>query len=529
MAAAGQEARQALEGAAAHHHRRAHRHRLEMLHVRRNPPRQPAAEPDRSVRGSGDDDGDGGDGVHRLCLAAGPDGRYRGAMRNLLHRVAALTLTLLGPCSAGAQPESPAPVVAYRGATLVDVGSGGLRPVTIVARGETIEALLAPGAPLPAGAETVDVAGLYAIPGLIDVHQHVENGRGRSAAEAVLRREVYGGVTAVRDMLGHARILADLSRAARFGEVAAPDLDFAALVAGPGYFVDGRLDDIARGGKPGDVPWVQKITPETDLRLAMARIVGTGARGVKVYGNLDSAMVARIASEAHGQGVAVWAHAAVFPATPREVVEAGADSVSHVCMLAYQTLAEPPASYHDRAPLDQAALMRGPVHPELAALFRAMKARGTVLDTTVAVYHLIEKLRRELPEPKPPTYCDSSLAERIAGQAHAAGVTLATGTDAPAPTASPWPAVFDEMDYLRRAGLPPLEILRAATVNGARALKRESEIGSIEPGKLANIAFLSENPLAPRAQWRSVVLTVKRGTRYWRRDYKPITAEEVGE
>jgi imidazolonepropionase-like amidohydrolase len=449
-------------------------------------------------------------------------------MRNLLHLVAALAL-LVGSTSAVAQPESPPPAVAYRGATLVDVRGGALRPVTIVARGETIEALLPPGAPVPAGAEAVDVAGLYAIPGLIDVHQHVENGRGRRAAEAVLRRELYSGVTAVRDMAGDARILADLSRAARFGEVAAPDVDFAALVAGPGYFIDERMNDLARGGIPGKVPWLQAIGPETDLPLAVARIVGTGARGIKVYGDLDARTVARIATEAHRQGLAVWAHAAVFPATPVEVVEAGADSVSHVCMLAYQTLAVPPASYHDRAPLDQEALMRGPAHPELAGLFREMKARGTVLDTTVAVYHLIEKLRRELPGHKPPTYCDSALAERIAGQAHAAGVTLATGTDAPAPTASLWPAVFDEMDFLRRSGLPPIEVLRAATLNGAKALKREGEIGSVEPGKLANIAFLRENPLAEKAQWRSIVLTVKRGARYWRRDYKPLTAEEMGE
>lgn len=450
-------------------------------------------------------------------------------MRNLLNLIAALAL-LLGVNPAAAQPDSAPRVTAYRGPTLVDVRSGELRRgITIVARGETIEALLPPGAALPAGAEAVDVAGLYAVPGLIDVHQHVENGRGRRAAEAVLRREIYSGVTAVRDMVGDARILAYLSRAARLGELEAPDLDFAGFVAGPGYFIDDRMHDLVLGGVAGKVPWLQSIGPETDLPLAIARIAGTGARGVKVYGNLDSATVARIAAEAHRQGLAVWAHAAVFPATPLEVVEAGADSVSHVCMLAYQTLAVPPVSYHDRAPLDQAALMRGPVHPALAGLFRAMKARGTVLDTTVAVYHLIERLRRELPGHKPPTYCESALAERIAGQAHEAGVTLATGTDAPAPTASLWPAVFDEMDLLRKAGLPPLEVLRAATLNGAKALKREAELGALEPGKLANIAFLSENPLAKKAQWRSVVLTVKRGTAYWRRDYKPITAEEMGE
>ncbi|HEX8261325.1 MAG TPA: hydrolase, partial [Allosphingosinicella sp.] len=326
-------------------------------------------------------------------------------MRNLVRAIAGLALLLLAAAPAAAQPPLPAPVIAYRGATLLDVRSGALlRGITIVTKGETVEALLPAGAPVPAGAETVDVAGLYAVPGLIDVHQHVENGRGRRAAEAVLRRELYSGVTAVRDMLGDARILADLSRAARFGELAAPDLDFAGFVAGPGYFIDDRLAPLARGGMPGQVPWIQAIGPETDLPLAIARIAGTGARGVKVYGNLDGPTVRRIAAEAHRQGLAAWAHAAVFPATPQQVVDAGADSVSHVCMLAYQTLKAPPVSYHDRAPLDQAALMRGPVHPALARLFESMKARGTVLDTTVAVYHLIERLRVEMPDHPPPTY-----------------------------------------------------------------------------------------------------------------------------
>jgi imidazolonepropionase-like amidohydrolase len=450
-------------------------------------------------------------------------------MRNLIHAVAAVAL-LLGPSPAVAQPAAPPAAVAYRGATLLDVRGGGLRRgVTIVTRGETVEALLPAGAALPDGAETVDVSGLYAVPGLIDVHLHVENGAGRRVAEAVLRREIYSGVTAVRDMLGDSRILADLSRAARLGELPAPDVDFVGFLAGPGYFIDDRLNRLARGATPGQVPWIQRITPDADLPLAIARIAGTGARGVKIYADLDSATVARIAAEAHRQGLAVWAHGAVFPATPQQVVEAGADSVSHVCMLAYQTLPVPPASYHDRAPLDQAALMRGAPDPALAKLFAAMKARGTVLDTTVAVYHLIERLRREMPDHPPPTYCDSGLAERMAGQAYAAGVTLATGTDGPAMSDSPFPAVFEEMDLLRKAGVPSLDVVRAATLNGAKALGREREMGAVEPGKLANIAFLSENPLAERARWRSVVLTVKRGSRYWRRDYVPVTAAEMGE
>ena len=62
------------------------------------------------------------------------------------------------------------------------------------------------------GATVVDARGLYAIPGLIDSHVHLATAPNRRYAEALLRRDVYSGVTAVRDMAGDARLLADLSR-----------------------------------------------------------------------------------------------------------------------------------------------------------------------------------------------------------------------------------------------------------------------------------------------------------------------------
>ena len=68
------------------------------------------------------------------------------------------------------------------------------------------------------------------------------------------------------------------------------------------------------------------------------------------------------------------------------------------------------------------------------------------------------------------------LAERIAGQAHAAGVILATGTDAPAPTASLWPSVFDEMDMLRKAG-----VLKARHESRLAAKLQASAVKVAEP------------------------------------------------
>jgi imidazolonepropionase-like amidohydrolase len=444
-------------------------------------------------------------------------------------RLLFLLLLLIG-AGARAQPTVPPPLTYYVGASVLDVREGRFRrDVSILVRGERIEALLPAGTPLPAGASEVDVSGLYAIPGLIDVHQHIANGQSRRASEGLLRRELFGGVTAIRDMVGDARILADLSRSALVGDIPAPDIIYSGLVAGPDFFSDGRMDAVSRGVKAGEVPWLRAITPETDVALAIAEMRGAGASGVKIYTDLSEPLVRKIAAEAHRQKMRVWAHGAIFPLSPLQTVEAGVDTVSHICLLAYQASNPMPSRYHDRPPVDEAALAGPEIHPALRRIFEAMKARGTILDTTIHVYHEIERLRRLIPDRPPPTYCSSGLAEKLTGQAWQAGVTLAAGTDGSVRNASLYPALFEEMDLLRdRAKIPPLDVIRAATVNAARALGREGEMGTIEPARLANLAFLSADPLSPGASFRSVVLTVKRGKPYWRRDYVPVTTAEVG-
>jgi imidazolonepropionase-like amidohydrolase len=447
--------------------------------------------------------------------------------------LAFVSLLLTGPAAALAQPaETAAPPTAYAGAQYLDVVAGRWRWGTILVRGERIEALPGDGAALPAGTVVVDMRGHYAIPGLIDVHLHISISPSPAAMQRELSRAVHGGVTAVRDMAGDARILAFLARAARLGEIPAPDIYFAALVAGPSFFTDGRMADEALGATPGAVPWMRAVTAETDLAELVAAMRGTGASGMKVYANLRPELVRALIAEAHRQNFPIWAHGAIFPTTPLDAVEAGADTISHVCMLAYQTQTPPPASYDyaDRPALDEARLMAEAPTPEMAALYAAMRERGTLLDTTLWVYRTIERLRAEMtaaaaPNPPPflpPIYCSSRLAEHLAGQAARAGVALAAGTDSPGLAADSWPGLFEELVLLRdQSRVAPIEVLRAATVNAARALGQSGEMGVIAPGRLANIAFLTADPLASGANLRTVALTVKRGRQYWRRDFDP--------
>lgn len=439
-------------------------------------------------------------------------------MRFIFAGAVALVLSLAAPVAAEPAPEA---VAVYRHATLIDgTGAKGRPDMAILVRGERIAAV-EPSAALaaPSGATEVDVASLYVLPGLINTHEHLATPPDRALAEAEMKKDLYGGVTAVRDMADDLRAVAELARAARVGEIAGPDIAFAALMAGPEFFEDPRTHAVTQGVEPGRTPWMQAIGPDTDLRQAVAEARGTGAVAIKLYADLPGATVADITREAHRQGELVWAHAAVFPASPREVIEAGVDAVSHVCMLAYQVQPMPRA-YHNRAPVDAVRLAPGD-DPVMQGLFDEMKRRGTVLDATLRVYAELDAAHRAHPGGAAP-YCTPELAEQLTAQAYRTGVVISAGTDGFTEAADPWPSLQDELERLQdKAHLPAVAVLRAATFNGALAMHQEAQMGSVAVGKLANLVFTRQDPSADVHALRTVTLTVKRGKAFWRKDYAP--------
>ena len=447
----------------------------------------------------------------------------------MLRRIAISSCLLLAAPAIAQTPPAKPPVV-YDGVTVIDGTGAAAKPgMAIIARDGRIDSIVPSsqwkkklGAKLAATAHVIDLHGDYAVPGLIDTHVHLATDPDPVFEQAQLRRFIYSGVTTVRDMAGDTRDLAWFSRQTMLHQMAGPDIYYAALMAGPQFFHDPRTVAAVQGGVPGTVPWMQAMTDDTDIPLAVARAKGTGATALKLDPDMSGRVKAEIAGGADRQNMLVRGHAATFPASPMQTVDAGEDVVSHACMLAYQVSDKIPPEYHNRAPVDAAKFANGT--SALDPLFADMKARHTILDATIYVY----KVMWEIPEARPTAYCREELAAQITAAAHKAGIEISTGTDADSDWDKPLPSVFDEIALLvNSAGFTPLEAIRSATLVGAKAAGQEKSMGSLEPGKRANILFVSKDPLADIQNLRTTVLTVKDSEEFWRKNYQPITKEEA--
>lgn len=419
---------------------------------------------------------------------------------------------LTGPARAQEVPVAPGPggplVLAH--VNLVDVRSGSVLPDrTIVVRGADIEAVLvAPPAALPDSAFVLDLSGCWVIPGLIDSHVHVSH-EGRAATEDALHRALLGGVTTVRDMGGDARRLASLQRDAWLGEIAAPDVYYSSVFAGPEFFTDPRVVDVTRGRVAGETPWARAIRPATDARAAVLEAKGDGATAIKIYADLAPREVARVTAAAHAAGLRAWSHATIFPSRPSDAVAAGVDVISHASLLFWEGTKTVPETYgrhRDVPPPDTTA----PLSPALVPLFASMKRQGTILDATLFV---TGEVARQAGDPKRRAAAEAfrAYANQVVRAAHAAGVTIDAGTDDLIADGAALPNLHEELRLLVAAGLSPIDAIRAATRTGAEVLGLGDRLGAIEAGKRANLVVLSADPTADISNTTRIRFVVKGG------------------
>lgn len=340
---------------------------------------------------------------------------------------------------------------------------------------------------------SVDLDGAFVMPGLIDTHVHVARFPDtRSRAQQILASGLRGGVTSVRDVGGDSRALSDIQRAAISREIVAPTVVFSAVFGGPTLFADPRIVAVSTGYEPGKAPWARAVESATDLSLVVAEARGAGAAGIKIYGNVDTDLMARLAAEARRQRLGVWAHATVFPAGPEALVDAGVKVLSHAPYLVWAAI--------DQIPDDYSARTAGPWkdvavdHPRIVALLEKMASHRVYLDATLFVFKQMHTYSPQVQADWANEAFEWGAA--VTALAHKIGVPVTVGTDwfEPANEFAP-PNTHQELQILvEHAGLSPLEAIVAGTRDGAAALGILDSHGTVEVGKAADLVVLDEDP-----------------------------------
>ncbi|MBL0940411.1 MAG: amidohydrolase family protein [Gemmatimonadaceae bacterium] len=406
------------------------------------------------------------------------------------------------------QQTQPVRALVLQHATLIDgTGAPPRSGMTVVLRDGRIASIAPDGSgAVPTDADVRDLTGQWLLPGLIDAHVHLATNPSvsdrRPRVEGRLRNALRGGVVAVRDMAGDARALADLSRAADVGDIESPVISYSALLSGPGFFADPRVRSASAGLPPGTAAWTRAVFDTTDLRQVIAEARGTGARGLKLYADLTPALVAKIAAEAKRQRIKTWAHLALFPAKPIDIVQGGVDVGSHALLLAWEPATGLP-TYEKRADGDRT--VRGD-EASLQRLFAAMKARNMLLEPTLWVY-------RGAGRPGDTTSAQRlAQAQMLTRAAHAAGVRIVAGTDGiSSDEAGAMPNLHEELRLLVESGLTPMDALIAATRHAAEAAGLDATHGTIAIGKAADLLVLKADPLADITNTRQIALVIRRG------------------
>ncbi len=405
-------------------------------------------------------------------------------------------------------------------ATLID-GRGGpaLSDATIVIRdGRIQDAGPSSSTTVPFGAKVLDLRDRVVIPGFVDMHYHVTTGAmryrrtaagaldstyDRALAERLLLVALSRGITTIRDP-GASPVMAAV---ALRNDVAA------GRVLGPRVFTAGEILSSPR-------------LSEEEIRSSIRGQAAAGADYVKLYAGITPPQLRIAVDEAHRQGLRVIGHLQRTSWT--EAAQSGIDFITHggnwhgsylpaARREAYQALGggmRARIAWLEWLQLDS---------PAVDSMIRAVRRRGVTIDPTLIAYHtkfwwadsiyqhdpdsaLVPEVLanwRVLGMPTADWTADEFARAHAAWpkqlalvrRLHQAGVLLTVGSDLASPWVIPGVAFHQELGLLESAGLSRPEVLTMATRNGAEALGILDEVGTIAPGKRADLVILEANPL----------------------------------
>ncbi len=442
------------------------------------------------------------------------------------------------PVRQKAAPKQVEAELFFTNVAVIDVAAGEARPgLTVAVKGDRITAVLPAEEVLtPAGAKVIDGTGKFLIPGLWDMHVHLAE---RSFPAWFLRY----GVTGVRHMFA-VNPYYNTTRPANPGDAPVPRVVIAnQILDGP----DSVFPSLFGSN-------VVKVADAGAARKGVREIQKKGNDFLKVYSSLPREAYFAAVDEAKALGLPVGGHVP-RSVTVAEASDAGQLTVEHLEGVAFVCSKREDRHFaqlrdkqgegkgfdaatgwrimleaHENFDADKGNALfekfvkNGTWHVPTLIQTRQMArlADDDIIDPAVAkqlpefLTRLWERklsaedvwvpnvairlTKKDLRDREALFRADMEMVRRM----HKAGVGILAGTDTTAPFVVPGLALHEELALLVEAGLKPAEALRAATLNPARCLKREADLGTIEVGKLADLVLLAKNPLDDIRNTRSI-------------------------
>ena len=421
------------------------------------------------------------------------------------------------------------PTIAFTHAEIVDgTGAAPQYDRTLIVTGGRIGAI-GPAArtAVPAGATVIDMHGKTLLPGFVMVHEHLFYPMGRGLYASLLysfpRLYLAGGTTTARtagsiDPAGDLNLKLAIAR----GDAIGPDFDITApYLNGPGL----------------PILQMHMLTGPDDATKTVNYWADEGATSFKAYTNITRAELKASIDAAHARGLKITGH--LCSVTYREAAELGIDNLEHGFGVMTDFLADkqpdvcPPRSQTRLADLD--------VNSDgVKSLIALLVAHHVALTSTLTVFETFTPGRPEAPEgaralliPELRKYYEDHWTDAQSSDNNKpyaivfpklmklekmfvdAGGTLISGTD---PTGYggvvPGFAGKREVELLVEAGFTFPQALRIATLNGARFLGRDKDVGSLETGKRADIAVVEGDPDKGASSIEHMPLVFKAGIGY---------------
>jgi imidazolonepropionase-like amidohydrolase len=392
--------------------------------------------------------------------------------------------------------QAPAGVTAFEGArVIVGDGRAPIENATIVVTGNRFTAVgRAADVRVPAGATRVNLAGKTVMPGILDTHNHTSQTREMLIDD--LKRRAYYGVTAAQSMgQDTTNISFQLREETREGKIPGAARFF---TAGRGF----------TGPEPGRTTAPHWITTVAEARAAVREEAAKKVDLIKIWVDDRMGMVKKlppelytaVIDEAHKNNVRTIAHIYTLE-DHKGVLRAGVDALAH--------------GVRDKD-IDDEYLAIVKQHPNLV-LGPNMPDRGVPTD--------LGWLRESIPAAdwqklqaantnKAEANAFWSIQARNLAKMNAAGVKIVVGTDGNTPYA---PHI--EMEDMVAAGMTPMQVITAATRNGAQFL-RLNDVGTIEANKSADFIVLDANPLDNITNTRKISSVYLRGAQVDRAPFR---------